>query len=485
MKAFAKNKIHNGSSNSALQKKGEDSFFGIQAKLAIGKPEDNYEKEADIVADKVVQNSETPSLFLGNGNFFPHATHAVMKSSENDLQKKEDMEEIQEKQLVETITPVVPLASEDDEIQQKGSVCETKEAIAQRKPYENLIQKQQAPPRPPRGCQQLSNEQREEITSVARAGIIRMHGYIQNPKPIIGANQQQRIINSIRGHIRSIIQLTQDFISDFSARNLVICVLDGVCPNHANACFIPVDRHIFLSPRVLTTINLNTIAAIIHEYKHFQQHAAFDQAVTQSPDALIHTELDELNIEYEANLVDAIFTGTQIRARQARVVERDGMVASQEESGHELNGHLNEVLTFATTHPVSTGPTNRSDLPVLNSGYRDQIARNSNVIHYRIQWNRRTGIATLINQSRRVRLGRFSESSILDNRSIELAFWASSEANVHLARNYRRAVLIVHTGNEIITQTNLGRPSSAYRPMPERNEQEVERPFFVPNQRNR
>jgi len=141
MKVFAKNN-NNANSTQASQSKSADPFFGVQAKLAIGKPDDKYEKEADAMADKVVQKSEAPTTFFGKGNFFPPASNtAVTKTSEEDLQKKEDAEEIQEKPLVSTITPVVQLASEDEEIQPKCSDCEAKEEKIQKQPFEDIQQK--------------------------------------------------------------------------------------------------------------------------------------------------------------------------------------------------------------------------------------------------------------------------------------------------------------------------------------------------------
>ncbi len=140
MKVFAKN---NNTTNSthASQSRSADPFFGVQAKLAVGKPDDKYEKEADAMADKVVQKSEAPTPFFGNGNFFPPASNTLTKTSEEDLQKKEDVEEIQEKPLVETITPVVQLASEEEEIQPKCSACEAKDEQIQKMPFEEVQQK--------------------------------------------------------------------------------------------------------------------------------------------------------------------------------------------------------------------------------------------------------------------------------------------------------------------------------------------------------
>ena len=66
---------------------GSNPFFTAQTKLSVGKADDAYEKEADAVADKIVQKSEgkTPE-----NTFFPPA--AIQKKSQEN-----DVEELQKK----------------------------------------------------------------------------------------------------------------------------------------------------------------------------------------------------------------------------------------------------------------------------------------------------------------------------------------------------------------------------------------------------
>ncbi len=100
--------------------KGQDSFFGVQAKLNIGKPNDKYEVEADRVADKIVSNNkETAS----NNSFF-NATSPIHKKEDSKIQKN-DSSEIQEKPVAQSITPLVqsqPLQKcdcKDESVQKK------------------------------------------------------------------------------------------------------------------------------------------------------------------------------------------------------------------------------------------------------------------------------------------------------------------------------------------------------------------------------
>lgn len=116
MNVFSKK--NNSSSNHSTQSrdKSEESFFGVQAKLNIGKSNDKHEIEADAVADKVASKKYTKN----NDTFFSPAP-VIQKKQNNEIQKKEESEnEIQEKPLAESITPVVQLQPVKEEtVQQK------------------------------------------------------------------------------------------------------------------------------------------------------------------------------------------------------------------------------------------------------------------------------------------------------------------------------------------------------------------------------
>ena len=128
-------KIHRGANRPAAQQQHDQAFFGVQAKLNIGKADDAYEREADHVADQVVQKTQNTGLF-GETPFFPAA-----KKSDPDIQAKEsvgkDEQEIQEKPLSEGVTPLVqtsmPDPPEDESgtsnIQTKCTDCEKNEQV--------------------------------------------------------------------------------------------------------------------------------------------------------------------------------------------------------------------------------------------------------------------------------------------------------------------------------------------------------------------
>ena len=79
------------SKNTQTPQKSSEDFFGIQAKLGIGKSNDKYEVEADQVADKVVSNKQ-----INNPNTFFKPTPLVQKQTAKE-NTKEDKKEIQTK----------------------------------------------------------------------------------------------------------------------------------------------------------------------------------------------------------------------------------------------------------------------------------------------------------------------------------------------------------------------------------------------------
>jgi hypothetical protein len=89
----------------------------VQPKLTVGQPNDQYEQEADRVAEQVMSMT-------------PPATPNIQQQAE------EEQEEVQAKPLVETITPIVQrqeALEEDEPIQAKCESCEAEEQV-QRSP---------------------------------------------------------------------------------------------------------------------------------------------------------------------------------------------------------------------------------------------------------------------------------------------------------------------------------------------------------------
>ncbi|RYJ38359.1 DUF4157 domain containing protein [Flavobacterium anhuiense] len=117
--------------------KGKESFFGVQAKLNIGKSNDKFEVEADRVADHVVANKQTPKA----DSFFSPSPVVQKKLARNVQKQEEKNKEVQQKTAAQTITPVVQLKT--DLIQNKldSRITEKREANPAFSGSKSLIQR--------------------------------------------------------------------------------------------------------------------------------------------------------------------------------------------------------------------------------------------------------------------------------------------------------------------------------------------------------
>lgn len=114
-------------STSATNNSGKESFFGIQAKLNIGKANDKYEVEADRVADQVVSKKQNTS----NDSFFSPST-IIQKKAATTQKSEEQNKEIQQKTIAESITPVIQLKTEVPSTTQNKVSTSKKEKTATR-----------------------------------------------------------------------------------------------------------------------------------------------------------------------------------------------------------------------------------------------------------------------------------------------------------------------------------------------------------------
>ncbi|WP_240723551.1 DUF4157 domain-containing protein [Flavobacterium sp. J27] len=140
-------------------KSSNETFFGVQAKLAIGKSNDKYEVEADRTADKIVEKSQNQNTKNKQESFFAPSP-LVQKKETNEVQKLEENQlENQQKPLADSIAPVVQLDKEET-LQNKldnpkNEETKTSEIFASSKP---LIQNK------PEEEVQKKTEQTTEIT---------------------------------------------------------------------------------------------------------------------------------------------------------------------------------------------------------------------------------------------------------------------------------------------------------------------------------
>ena len=111
-----------------------DQFF--QAKLTVGQPGDQYEQEADAMADKVVQE----------------------KAQDDTIQAQAE-NKIQAQSIAERVTPLVQRRSDDQKVQANGDEEEQLSMEAEEGESEEAVQmKQQASADPPVGFEQQLNQ---------------------------------------------------------------------------------------------------------------------------------------------------------------------------------------------------------------------------------------------------------------------------------------------------------------------------------------
>lgn len=85
MPAFKQISKSNPSAPSSINASKGTDFFGVQAKLNIGKSNDKFEVEADRVADQVVANKQT-----ANTDAFFSPSPVVQKKLARNVQKQEE-----------------------------------------------------------------------------------------------------------------------------------------------------------------------------------------------------------------------------------------------------------------------------------------------------------------------------------------------------------------------------------------------------------
>lgn len=173
MPVLTKKTNTNPSHSSSHHDKGKESFFGIQAKLNIGKSNDKFEIEADRVADQVAANKQTAKT----ESFFSPSP-VMQKKLARDVQKQEEQnKDVQQKTAAQTITPVVQL--KEDLIQNKldsrttekretNPVFSASKTLIQHKLEDKILKKEE----------KIQNKTEVKKTETASKNII-------SPKPLI------------------------------------------------------------------------------------------------------------------------------------------------------------------------------------------------------------------------------------------------------------------------------------------------------------
>jgi hypothetical protein len=200
--------------SSPFRKENGNSDF-IQPKLNFGKSNDKYEIEADRTADKIVEKKQNK-----NQDTFFAPSPLVQKKLANDIQKQEEKnKEIQQKPLVETITPVVQLKQEKEETLQSKLDAPKKEesktseifaapkALIQNKPEEEIVQnKLDAPKKEESKVSEIfaapkaliQNKPEEEIQKQGEKDKeIQQNPLVETISPVIQLEQEETLQNKL------------------------------------------------------------------------------------------------------------------------------------------------------------------------------------------------------------------------------------------------------------------------------------------------
>ncbi len=138
MPVLTKKANTNPSHSSSQHDKGNESFFGVQAKLNIGKSNDKFEAEADRVADQVVASKQTAKT-----DAFFSPSPVMQKKLARDVQKQEAQnKEIQQKTASE-ITPITQLKDESIQNKLDSRITEKREINPDFAASKRLIQKKE------------------------------------------------------------------------------------------------------------------------------------------------------------------------------------------------------------------------------------------------------------------------------------------------------------------------------------------------------
>jgi hypothetical protein len=163
MSIFAKNTTSKSCTNSSKGNE-KDSFFGIQAKLNIGKSNDKYEVEAERVADKVVSNKSQEKA----DPFFSPSPLIQKKLAVEAQEQGQKEKNSQQKTISENITPLTQLAPlKEEEVQKKieknTEQTESNKEIQPKAIPENTTPKIQLASQKEEEVQQKTENKKEDI----------------------------------------------------------------------------------------------------------------------------------------------------------------------------------------------------------------------------------------------------------------------------------------------------------------------------------
>ena len=331
------------SNSSPFRRETEQEAF-IQPKLNIGKPNDKYEVEADMVADKVVNKTSLNS----ESSFFSPAT-TIQK---RDIQKQEDTEEIQEKSIAQTITPIVQLETAEEETVQERS----NETIQKQEEEEDVQMMQEE------GIQSMEEEENVQTK-------------MDRPRDSVATIANR--IRQGRSNGRSMPSSTQSimergFGADFSGVRIHTDSVAASMNSDIGARAFTNNNDIFFNEGQFDPQSRNGQTLLAHELTHTIQQGA--STAIQEPEASPETTLADALVEHEIETIgtsntDAASqsdTETELRETDTSVATEEDVIAEEDQENLDITEELVGTDEGEAADPVEAFPMSPEEDPAFN-----------------------------------------------------------------------------------------------------------------------
>ncbi|MEW4922929.1 DUF4157 domain-containing protein [Algibacter sp. 2305UL17-15] len=310
--------------SSLFHRETEHDAF-IQPKLNIGKPNDKYEVEADLIADKVVNKTS----LNGESSFFSPAT-TIQKRN---LQRQEDTEEIQEKPIAETITPLVQLETAEEE---EESVQEKTDGTVQKNEDEENVQTKIERPR-------------SSVATIAN----RIRQGRGNGRPLATDTQ---------------MMMERGFGADFSGVRIHTDAASVSMNNDLGARAFTNGNDIFFNAGEFDPQSRNGQTLLAHELTHTIQQGA--STTIQEPEVNPAATLADPLVEQEGETTDNSID--DVTEAEPELLEADTNIETEEdviaEEGQELLENTENIGGAGeTTEPIEAFPMSPEEDPAFNA----------------------------------------------------------------------------------------------------------------------
>jgi len=262
----------------------------IQPKLTIGQPNDQYEQEADSVADRVVSNQPVPIISSISGSLSSPASQAVQAEAvdEEQIQEKQLQRQVEEEEPVQTKLIQRQADEEEEPVQAKLIQCQADE---EEEPVQaKLIQRQADEEEEPVQTKLIQREIKEEEEVQAKGAIPSTHTASQ-------AVNSQSSGSPMRPDVRSILEsgmgtdLSSVRVHEDSASHEASASINAKAFTHKNGIWLGAGQ------------SQSDLHLMAHESTHVVQQRSATQ--TGSKNSSVQRLEDTANADTEVGTVSA------------------------------------------------------------------------------------------------------------------------------------------------------------------------------------